>query len=153
MPNELSYQRKFIQVIKDHGGYAKKWSSTFAVGVPDLIVVFEGLTCFVEMKLEKGWNKNTKRTIDVTPIQESELKGIVYRGGGIAVVALVVEKGYNDSAIALLAIQKPNDSGVFQVERDEVLQHSVDWKDFKKDPRTVMKSIAHCYLKDTIVKT
>jgi hypothetical protein len=74
MASELKWQTKIIKRIRDEGGYARKWATQFAVGVPDLITIGAKPVgaMFIECKFEKDWNTKVTRTIAFTPKQKAE---------------------------------------------------------------------------------
>ena len=47
---ERDIERHFVSEVKKRGGIAWKFTSPGTDGVPDRIVIFPGLICFVELK-------------------------------------------------------------------------------------------------------
>ena len=84
MPDELSYQRLIITVVKDHGGFAFKSSNRFLVGVADLWV---GLPPYRLAFLECKLNPIPKRKHSValgTTVQQERFLTNVRKGGALA---------------------------------------------------------------------
>ena len=91
MPNELYYQKRITMAMRDEGGYGKKWSSSWAVGVPDLILSHPNTGIhFSETKLERDWTGNTGRKIKLTRRQIEECSKLRTSGARVT-VSLVVE--------------------------------------------------------------
>lgn len=74
--NELTLQRLLVVSTKKMGGYARKWATQLAVGVPDLIVVRNDHVLFLEVKYIRKVAIGFKRTINVTTKQAIELNAI-----------------------------------------------------------------------------
>ena len=91
---EVQWQAKIRSQVSDEGGYCRKWASDFQLGVPDLIVVQGGVTCFWEVKkieISKMEDLGTRvRRANVTPKQYLEL-ATMHKAGATAHVLLVVE--------------------------------------------------------------
>lgn len=51
MASELIFQRKVIEACRELGGRGIKMSNRFMAGVPDLLLLYEGRTYLVEVKL------------------------------------------------------------------------------------------------------
>ena len=77
MPNEVEMQSKICRLVNEGGGFAKKWSSAYLAGVPDLILSLPGIGgVLMEIKYERNWTKNTARSLALTdplvsPAQET----------------------------------------------------------------------------------
>ena len=88
--NELDWQARIVKRIRDQGGYGTKVDTSNLIGRPDLLLATPEARMFmVEVKYEKDWNKNTMRTIGITPRQHEEIK-LINDGGGTALVLVVV---------------------------------------------------------------
>ena len=126
--DELYLQRKIIEQMERHNGYGKKWKTDYAVGVPDLILshLKTGLVV-AEVKLEKDWNKNTARTIDLSQKQIFELQRIRNCGGRTAVLVGITEtgaRGYRDVALCYMAVTTKAAPVVY---RDNLMRGEYDW--------------------------
>ena len=91
MALEIDWQAKIVKRLKMEGCYARKASSSYAVGVLDLDVIipaFGGMK--IEVKLETGlqMGKPWKRTIEYTEKQKEESTNIIKAKG--AALGLVV---------------------------------------------------------------
>jgi len=104
MADELHYQRQLNKRVVAMGGYARKWSTRFTVGVPDLIWVLDGRTAFVEVKLEHVTSLKFDRKLEITPKQALELAALRRAGANVA-VAIVVKR--ENSRDAFLVIKQP----------------------------------------------
>lgn len=76
--------------VKDIGGLCYKFVSPGSAGVPDRIVIYRGVTAFVEVKQEKG---------KVSALQNARLTEIVQNGG---IALLVYNKEDVDNFIKVL---------------------------------------------------
>lgn len=127
--NEVKLQTKLIKDLRKGGAYAKKWATQLSVGVPDIIAVVEGLTVFTECKFEKGWNKNTARTIKLSPKQMHELNALRDAGANVVVVVFAEIEG----ALYLAAFPSPRRSAdgpgyePFVVDRNTYLERARLW--------------------------
>lgn len=90
MTKEVEWQHRICAYFKRHGGYASKWASEWQAGKPDLIIIYERKTFFVEVKRVSGVKDGFKKTVGPTVIQRKELKEI-NEAGGIGLVLVVVE--------------------------------------------------------------
>lgn len=73
--NELGEQTHVIKSVRKIGGYGRKISHRFHIGIPDLLLVVPGYVPGIwEMKDLGEWNKNTERALGVTEKQEIELQ-------------------------------------------------------------------------------
>lgn len=107
---EVAWQSKIIKRLRSEGAYARKWATQYAVGVPDLIIVgMAGMnflqvsaSMFVEVKIEKNWGINTRRTINLSKKQIVEIAAI-HKAGGIVRVMVVLEHAPNDATVRLVS--------------------------------------------------
>lgn len=106
--NEITLQRLLIKKMERIGGYGRKWASAFAVGLPDLILIRNGISLYVEMKYIRSMSKAFKRKVDLTPKQTLELNRI-RDAGAKSVVAVVVEY-MNEKYIVVLTPPDPQGS-------------------------------------------
>lgn len=82
MTQEIHWQAKIVKRLHREGAYARKASSTYAVGVLDLDVIVPGLgNVKIEVKLEKGLKEGWKRKILYTEKQKDEARNIINAGG------------------------------------------------------------------------
>lgn len=91
MAKEIDWQAKVVKRLKLEGCYARKASSSYAVGILDLDVVIPGFGGMkVEMKLEDelSLGKVWKRTLGYTEKQKEEAEKIIKAQG--AALGLVV---------------------------------------------------------------
>lgn len=105
MTKEIEWQAKLVKRFKAERAYARKASSTYAVGVLDLDVVipdFGGLK--IEVKLETGLKPGWRRTPEYTERQKEEAEDIQNAGG--RAIGLVICH-YNPSNIWLLIHPMP----------------------------------------------
>lgn len=126
MVKEVDWQTKLIEQIKRENGYGKKWATQWAVGVPDLILSIKdwGLVT-TEVKLEKGWNKDTVRTIQFTTKQKEHAAKIV-RADGICFGTVVVYNNPRDVAICPVPMSHPRKK--LCVRLSELLKTSYHWQ-------------------------
>ena len=97
-PKELNWQRKIVQSVRMQGGYGKKWSSTYAVGVPDLILSLPDIGAFfMEVKLEHSLPVVFDRKIKTTEIQKHELASLG-AAGARALLGVVLGQGAHAAA-------------------------------------------------------
>lgn len=101
-PKELTWQHKIIKSVRQQGGYGKKWSSTYAVGVPDLILSLPDIGAFLmEVKLEHSLKPGFDRQIKATPKQRHELASLV-ASGARALLGVVLYRGVRDVQLVAL---------------------------------------------------
>lgn len=130
MVKEVDWQYKIIKKLRGEGSYGRKWATQLTVGVPDLVLSFkspffarEGLY-LCEVKLEKGWKKNTKRTIALKPKQADELNNAL-EASGRAFVLVVVYHGPLD--VWLAPVPVPPRREAMQITRDTLLDGAFKW--------------------------
>lgn len=90
MKNETAYQAEIVKAVKELGGWGKKLSNRFLIGVPDLVIVLRPFgTMIVEVK-KVDHHPSTNRAVDsgLTPLQESNLREIVQAGGNCGVLLI-----------------------------------------------------------------
>lgn len=72
---ELAVQTKIIQSVRKDGGYGRKCSNRFAIGVPDLLISLQPFApCYIEVKDFGVVSDSFDRKIDVTEKQAYELQ-------------------------------------------------------------------------------
>lgn len=142
MSNELVWQTKLLKQAKREGGHGNKWGAEFQVGVPDLVLATPctGLV-LVEVKLERVWNKNTERTIGVTPIQAHEMQKY-HRGGGRVGVLVVIEKGLDMFLWPMPFERVLNED--FVVRRDAISNDLVLWDDVLEGYAPLQNVVERC---------
>jgi hypothetical protein len=122
MANEVYYQRRLIKQTKSQGGWGRKWSSSYNVGVPDLILITPAMgTVFMEVKLEKNWHKNTSRTLDLTPAQRIILSQMQNANARTCIGLVTV---HNEKALFMVLPTKNDEKAEYRVQRDFVLERS-----------------------------
>jgi hypothetical protein len=126
MAKEIEWQTKIIKRLRKEGGYAKKWASTWSVGVPDLIVSHAALKGLValEVKLMRDWKTNTTRKVELTPKQVHELN-LIQAGGGRASVLLVLEHEGNGY---INLFQPPAVGDELRITRDWFWMDNFKWR-------------------------
>lgn len=106
--NEITLQRLLIKKMERIGGYGRKWASAFAVGLPDLILIRNGKSLYVEMKYIRSMSKTFKRKVDLTPKQTLELNRI--RGAGAQTLVAVVVDYMDEKYIMMLSPPAPQEA-------------------------------------------
>ena len=125
MVNEVYWQTKIIERIRNEGGYGRKWATQYIVGVPDLIVSLNDYgPVFIEVKLEKKWTKNTERTIELTEKQTIELH-LLSKASAHAIILLVIWD--SPSSVKLVPFFPPPIGEQLRVRRDNVTQGAYKW--------------------------
>ena len=77
MARELNEQSNIIKSVKAAGGYARKLSHRFMIGMPDLLVALPPFApCLVEVKDLGKVVDEFDRQLDITPKQADELRRI-----------------------------------------------------------------------------
>lgn len=72
--NELLEQTHLIHSVRKDGGYGRKISHRFIIGIPDLLLVYPTYVPGIwEMKDMGEWNSNTERAVETTEKQKIEL--------------------------------------------------------------------------------
>lgn len=125
MVKEIDWQAKLVKRLKAEGGYARKASSTYAVGVLDLDVcniVF--VNCKVEVKLEKDLKPGWKRTLDYTERQKEEAEDII-KGGGNAIGLTVLH--YNPNRVYLHVHTMPIKRQFLTLTEHDHLKEATQW--------------------------
>lgn len=126
MADELAWQRRFARRVTEEGGYGKKWSSTYAVGVPDLILGTPEIGLFVaEAKLEKDWNMETKRTLALTDKQILELHRIA-EGGGTTSILVFLEQTPRECYVNLFP--RPQIRDRLTLSRTDMITGAFKWQ-------------------------
>jgi hypothetical protein len=74
---ELKLQTDIINSVRRDGGYSRKLSNRYQVGIPDLLISFPTFApCLVEVKDFGPVNSDFDRAVGVTPKQALELSRI-----------------------------------------------------------------------------
>ncbi len=72
---ELAVQTKIIKSVRQDGGYGRKCSNRFAIGVPDLLVALPHFApCYIEVKDFGEVNDKFDRQVETTEKQSYELE-------------------------------------------------------------------------------
>ena len=90
--DELGVQTKIIKSVRKDGGYGRKCSNRFAIGVPDLLVALRPFApCYIEVKDFGKVNDKFDRQVDITEKQayELELFSKPYEDAGLGRVGFV----------------------------------------------------------------
>jgi len=122
--NELILQRLLIASTKRMGGYARKWATQLAVGVPDLIVVRNDHVLFLEVKYIRKVPVGFKRTINVTSKQAIELNAIATSCKKHVRALVVVVADLPDGRI-VVAMDPPNARESLVLSHDMILNNRV----------------------------
>jgi len=89
--DELQVQTKIVKSVRRDGGYGRKCSNRFAIGVPDLLISLQPFApCYIEVKDFGKVNDKFDRQIDVTEKQAYELE--------------LFSKPYEDARLGFLAV-------------------------------------------------
>ena len=127
MPNEVQWQHKIIKRVKSEGGWGRKWSSTYAVGVPDLLLAHPNFGLIaVEVKLEKLWVKDTARTMNLSDIQIKTLNDMFLASARVCALVVVtkMERGHAD-----LYVMFPRfDTGGLTMKKQSFVGDPYDWR-------------------------
>ena len=141
--NEVGWQSKILKRIKKEGGWGKKWATSYTVGVPDLILSFEEKgVCVTEVKLEKDWNTNTKRTLKLTEKQLDNLNKI-RDAGGLGFVTLVVDNGSREQWVSIYPAPKMGEKLEVQGHYATSNQTALNWKSKKRLIDFINREISH----------
>lgn len=103
--NEITLQRLLIKKMEQIGGYGRKWASAYAVGLPDLIMIRNGRSVYVEMKYVKSTAEKFMRKVSLTAKQTIELNKL-RSVGAKAVVAVVID--HKNERFVLIALPPAN---------------------------------------------
>lgn len=140
MTLEVEWQSKIVKRLRREGAYARKASSTYAVGVLDLDVIIPSLgNVKIECKLEKGLKSNWDRKILYTEKQKDEAANIV-KAGGYALGLIIAH--YTPQYVKMVLHRMPDPLEIFRG-----TEKLLDSKGFKWD-----KSGPGAYLSDEIVQ-
>lgn len=126
MASEIDWQAKIVKRLKREGAYARKASSTYAVGVLDLDVISH-LTGAVkiEVKLEHTLKPGWRRQLDYTEKQKEEASRVISCGGQS--LGLLVAH-YTPTNVWLYFHEMPPPRVRTQVTEDQVFKDGVQWK-------------------------
>ena len=126
---ENDWQRKICKLARYNGAYATKWNSANMVGVPDLIVINDHGTAFLEVKRKvvESWT-NMPCHVKVPAHQLSTLIKIYHAGGHGNI--MVVYEGPGIVQLSITPIQYCN---IFKT-NIMLLEPQFDWKDLQKNP-------------------
>jgi hypothetical protein len=126
MAKEIDWQRHIIKRVREEGGYGKKWSSSFTVGPPDLILALPGFgALFVEVKLEKGWSSDTARTIDFSEKQKEEAQQL-NAAGARCIGLVVIYGGPQNVNLAPVAMPPPREK--LRVRLSDLRKNEYSWR-------------------------
>ena len=82
---ERDVEKRLVREVERRGGLCLKFTSTSLRGVPDRIVVYEGLTCFVELK---------RPGEEPRPLQKKIIKQLQQNGALVFVISDLEELQY-----------------------------------------------------------
>lgn len=90
MKDETAYQRDIIKAVQDMGGWGKKLSNKFVVGIPDLGITLRPFgTVIVEVKkVDHASTTNRPTLTGLTELQSINLRDIWKSGGSCGVLLL-----------------------------------------------------------------
>lgn len=134
MAKELKIQTDIVQSVRKDGGYARKMSNRFAVGVPDLLVaLYPFAPCLIEVKDLGECGDTFNRQVAVTPKQRHEM----------GLFSKVYEGNHNQyspfrrAALVLVAIKHRGEHRLVALPRDaERLDHTyVDQAPYAQEGR------------------
>lgn len=120
---EVDWQTKIVNRVKEQGGYGAKWATQFSVGKPDLILT-HGDTLFVEVKYETDWFKNTARTLGFTSKQNLEAQRI-NEAGGRCFGLVVIQNGLRD--VKLCPVEMPDPRSQLRIKLQILQSERYDW--------------------------
>lgn len=125
MTQEIEWQAKLVRRFKMERGYARKASSSWAVGVLDLDVITQVTgNVKIEVKMEKGLKPGWKRTPDYTEKQKEEAANIIEAGGHA--LGLVVCH-YSPTNVWLYMHEMPPPRGTVKITEEVVMSQGVRW--------------------------
>lgn len=123
MPLEVDYQKLICDVVKEAGGFGKKLSNRFLVGVPDLLLLHPDWTPGIyEVKLNKKPIRKDIVNLEVTVPQENFLRAIEPMNM-IAAVFSILRDG-NDFGVAIKTIT------CFDKRRIQIAVNDYIWKHY-----------------------
>lgn len=126
---EIDDQSLAIKWIKEQGGYARKWSSHFQKGMPDIIGSFRSTGGFLlEAKRLKDLVTGFERKLEVTPKQHFELTE--YQKAGMLTGILVFVRMRARPEIHIVVMP----TGTESLSWDQTLEHGMTYT-----PRTQSK--------------
>ena len=79
---EKDVEKKLVREVEKRGGLCLKFTSTSLRGVPDRIVIYDGLTCFVELK---------RPGEEPRPLQKKIIKQLQENGALVFVISDLAE--------------------------------------------------------------
>lgn len=104
---ELELQSDIIKSVRKQGGYGRKLSNQFTIGIPDLLIALPPFVpCYAEVKDFGECASSFDRQIDVSDKQGYELMGMTkgYAGGWTSVIII----GWRWGKSRRIAILPPN---------------------------------------------
>ena len=76
---ERQVEKHLVDKINNLGGIAWKFTSPGTAGVPDRVVMLNGLICFVELKRPKGGRLSDMQEWRIKQLRKQEMKVYVLR--------------------------------------------------------------------------
>jgi len=106
--DELRFQRRLKEECIRQGGMGWKLSNQFLAGIPDLVLILNGVTAFVECKKAhyKTFELGKKILIKTTKLQKKTMRDVKRAGGVIRVVILIEDK--NSSNVYIYSTDDPD---------------------------------------------
>lgn len=131
MAKEIDWQSKLVKKLKQEGAYARKASSSYAVGVLDLdtiLPIHGAMKIEVKLLTELNADRNWSRKIDYTAKQKEESENVI-KAGGMALGLVLCH--YNPSTVHLFAHRMPTPRESFTLTRDATMAPaaSILWRD------------------------
>lgn len=137
MTMEIDWQAKIVKRLKAEGRYARKASSTYAVGVLDLdVIIREVGNVKIEVKLDHGLKSGWSRKIAYTAKQKEEAENVIAAGG--QALGLHIQH-YSPTEVYLYFHRMPSVQDTLTLTEEETKHRRVRWK---KGERVHFVSIA-----------
>ena len=129
---EIEWQSRVVKRLHREGAYARKASSTYAVGVLDLDTIIPGLgNVKIEVKLEKGLKAGWKRKIMYTEKQKDEAANII-KAGGYALGLVIAH--YAPQNVRMVLHRMPDPLETFHASEAMLNGKGFKWEKSRTDP-------------------
>ena len=146
MVKEIDWQATLVKQFKAEGAYARKASSTYAVGVLDLDVIMPAFGAMkIEVKLEKGLKRDRSwsRTIDYTEKQKEEAEKVI-AAKGMAMGLVVCH--YDNANIDLYAQMLPAVGQSVVLTKATADLHGLLWRNIKQSPQRLSEFMFNAWV-------